>query len=207
VADEGNAADASFISLRPLTAANVLTISRLVLMPVLVYCFLTEIRLWAFVIYCFASFTDLIDGSVARMFGTSSKSGALLDPIADKLLMQSTFLLLLISGYLPLWFYCLALLRDFMIVFGIIYLEIRKAKLPYRAIWPSKLATLFQMFLAGFALLRWFIYPGHGQIAWLMTTQNFMMFFSAIFILVSGYQYFQTGIQILRENRTSLGNS
>lgn len=181
--------------------ANALTMSRLVLMPVMVFCFLTDVRMWAFIIFCFAGFTDLIDGSVARALGTMSKAGALLDPIADKLLMQATFLLLLVAGYLPLWFYVIALIRDLMIVFGLIYLELKKAEPPYRAIWPSKLATLCQMSLAGMALLRWWLFPVHGEIGGLMISQDIIMAFSTIFILVSGYQYFQMGMQILDEKR------
>jgi len=183
--------------------ANALTLSRLILTPVFIVCFISEIKMWSFVIFCVASFTDLIDGTVARMLRQHSKWGALLDPIADKLLMQSCFVLLLLAGFLPWWFFLMALVRDIMIIGGISYLEIRKAKLPYRATWPSKFATLFQMCVAGFALLRWWIPQTSGSQAGLELAQLMTMIVAATLIVISGYQYVCIGLQILRKERSS----
>ncbi len=181
--------------------ANYLTFSRLILAPVFIYYFVIEMRMWAFIIFCVAAFTDLIDGTVARILGQHSKIGALLDPMADKFLMQGCFILLLISGFLPWWFFALALTRDLMIVGGIIYLETKKAELPYRAIWPSKLATLFQMNVAGFALLRWWLVVDPNLPSQLVFWQMLFTMLSAAFILVSGYQYIQMGLYLLRKGR------
>ncbi|MBT3182176.1 MAG: CDP-alcohol phosphatidyltransferase family protein [Deltaproteobacteria bacterium] len=183
--------------------ANILTFSRLLLVPVFVYCFVVDMKMWAFIIFCVASFTDLIDGTVARVLGQHSKIGALLDPMADKALMQGCFIPLLIAGFLPWWFFVLALTRDLMIVGGIIYLENKKAELPYRAIWPSKLATLFQMTVAGFALLRWWLVMDPSMQSQLFFWQMSFMILSSVFIVMSGYQYVQMGLYLLRKGRVA----
>lgn len=179
--------------------ANVLTVTRLILTPFFIACFVADVKLWAFVIFCVASFTDLIDGTVARLQGQHSKWGALLDPIADKLLMQGCFVLLFFAGFLPWWFFLMALARDIMIIGGIIYLEVKKAKLPYRAIWPSKFGTLFQMMVAGFALLRWWFPKTAEAQAGLELTQMIFMVIAAALIVISGYQYVCIGLGILRQ--------
>lgn len=179
--------------------ADYLTFSRLVLTPFFVVLFVMGLKLPAFIVFCVASFTDLIDGTVARLYGQSSKTGALLDPIADKFLMQSCFLLLLISGYIPIWFYLMALARDILIVSGILYLEMKKVVLPYRAIWPSKVATLSQMTVAVLALLRWWV-PFSATTAYdILWWQTAVMIGTAALIVVSGAQYVVMGIGILRK--------
>lgn len=180
--------------------ADLLTFSRLALTPFFVALFVIGMKLPAFVVFCVASFTDLIDGTVARLYGQSSKTGALLDPIADKFLMQSCFLLLLVSGYLPIWFYIMALARDIMIVSGILYLEMKKVVLPYRAIWPSKIATLSQMTVAVLALLRWWIPFSPSTAGNVLWWQMAVMIGTAVLIVVSGAQYVVMGIGILRRH-------
>ena len=183
--------------------ANLLTFSRLIMAVVFIFLFVGETKMWAFIIFCTAGFTDLIDGSVARLMHQHSRLGALLDPMADKLLMQGCFVLLLITGYIPWWFFILALSRDLMIVGGIIYLEVKKAELPYKAIWPSKLATLFQMTVAGFALLRWWLIGDPLVYSQIGLWQLISMVLSAVFIVISGYQYVQIGLYLLKKHHLS----
>ncbi len=179
--------------------ANILTFSRLFLTPVFVYLYIAEAWMWAFIVFCFAAFTDLIDGTVARMYGQQSKLGGLIDPLADKLLMQSCFVLLLIGGFIPPWFFAIALMRDLMIVSGIFYLENKRVELPYRAIWPSKLATLMQMMTASLGLLRVWLHAGQALYSPLETAQYLFMGLAALFIVVSGYQYVRMGLELLRQ--------
>ena len=181
-------------------AANVLTSMRLVLTPFFLFAFVADRKEIALIIFCVAGFTDLIDGSVARLLNQPSKQGALLDPIADKFLMQSCFISLAVAGFLPIWFLLLAFCRDTMIIIGIIYLERIKAKLPYRPTWVSKFATLFQLAVAIFGLLRWwrpeFEFFGFSIVTW----QVWTMFIAAFLIAVSGTQYVSLGVDILRNH-------
>lgn len=81
--------------------ANILTLSRLVLVPVFLACFIFKFYFIAFLTFTIASFTDLVDGSVARMMKQHSQLGALLDPIADKLLMITAFSCLVSVRFIP----------------------------------------------------------------------------------------------------------
>lgn len=175
-------------------AANILTASRLILTPFFVAAFLTGHKHAAFIIFCVAGFTDLIDGSVARFLKQPSKGGALLDPLADKFLAQSCFALLLSVRLIPAWFFAIALARDIMIVSGIIYLEIKKAALPYRPTWVSKFATLFQLSLAVLGLIIWWRPDLAGAL--LVRWYFGMIICTAILIAASGVQYVRLGIRI-----------
>ena len=182
------------------TVANLLTLSRFVLTPFYIAAFVAGHHKAALVIFCVAGFTDLIDGSVARLLRQHSKGGAILDPLADKFLMQSCFVTLTIEGILPLWFFLLAFARDITIIIGIIYLELKKAELPYRPLFISKIATLVQLAVAILGLLRWWkpelSTPGMSLVSWHVLTISI----AAAFIVASGIQYVQMGFEILRRN-------
>lgn len=180
-----------------LSIANILTSLRLLLTPVFIALFVSGYREEALVVFCIAGFTDLIDGTAARIFGQPSKGGALLDPIADKFLVQSSFALLFSVGIIPWWFFTLALSRDVIIVAGIIYLEKKKRPLPYRPLWISKFATLFQLGVAVLGLFIWWKFGGETVRAWHWN----LVLFTAMLIILSGVQYIRMGIRILGGER------
>lgn len=190
-----------------MTVANILTTIRLILTPVFVAMFIVGQQTWAILIFSVAGFTDLIDGTVARLLKQPSAKGALLDPLADKFLAQSCFVCLFAAGVIPWWFFFLALGRDLMIVSGIFYLEYRKFELPYRATWSSKIATLFQLAVAIIGLILWWqpkmaiglLSLGHFYFGMLVAT--------ALLLIISGVQYVLIGLSILKENRSAVGQS
>ncbi len=106
---------------RPWTIPNLLTFGRLVVLPFLVIAIL-EGRYWpAFVLFFAASITDFVDGFLARHFHMSSRLGALLDPIADKLFLVSTFIAFALPStpsriHIPLWLLLLTFFRDLLII-------------------------------------------------------------------------------------------
>ncbi|HPQ80801.1 MAG TPA: CDP-alcohol phosphatidyltransferase family protein [bacterium] len=182
------------------TVANALTVLRLVLTPFFVAAFILSLQKTAFVLFCVAGFTDLIDGSVARLLNQRSKGGAILDPLADKLLMQSCFALLAFEGLVPLWFFLLAFARDATIVSGIIYLERKKADLPYSPILVSKIATLVQLAVAILGLLLWWkphLSPAGIPLQDLLV---WSVFAASVFIIASGFQYVRIGFELLRKD-------
>jgi cardiolipin synthase len=184
-----------------MTVANILTTLRLVLTPVFVVLFIVGQHAWAILTFCVAGFTDLIDGTVARLLKQPSMKGALLDPLADKFLVQSCFFCLFFSGIIPWWFFVLALGRDLMIVGGIFYLEYRKFELPYRATWSSKIATLFQLAVAIVGLILW---SQPSMAIGLLSLSHFyfgMIVATACLLVISGTQYVLIGLGILKENR------
>jgi len=184
-----------------MTLANSLTLMRLLIVPFFIYAFVLEEWGLALLLYCIAGATDLIDGTVARKFGRPTRFGAMLDPIADKFLVQSCFIALGVAGVLPWWFVVLAFLRDLMITVGILYLIHENANLPYRPALVSKFATLFQLLLAILGLV-WLWKPhaaflGRDIYEWVISS----MLITAVLILISGVKYVIMGLDILRQHR------
>jgi cardiolipin synthase len=130
--------------MRLLTAANQLTLLRLLLVPVFVLFMLYERPGWALVTVAIAGATDAFDGLLARRFGQQTTLGAWLDPMADKLLVAAMFVMLTLPGMgfanrLPLWLPVLVLSRDIAIVLtvAIVNLAVRR-----RTFLPSMLGKL-----------------------------------------------------------------
>ncbi len=188
------------------TIADGLTSLRLILVPVFLYYFLTAQQVVALTIFAIAGFTDLIDGTVARLTKQTSKLGAILDPVADKLLMGSCFLMLTLQGVLPWWFFWLALGRDIMILSGVYYLEKTKAKFAPRALVVSKIATLILLTTAILGLIAWWrpelVYIKGDFANWF----DAFIVIAAVLITMSGVQYVRLGFKILRENKKLHGN-
>ena len=104
-----------------LTAANQLTITRMLLVPAFVILLLYGYRGWALITFFTAAATDLLDGLIARRTGQKTTLGAWLDPMADKLLLVTMFVMLTLPAIgsvnrLPLWFTVLVISRDVVIV-------------------------------------------------------------------------------------------
>lgn len=184
-----------------MTIADVLTVSRLILVPFFLIAFLKGEMMTAFILFTIAGVTDLIDGSIARWLKTPSELGAFLDPIADKALMVTTVTCLLIAKIVPLWFFLLALARDFSILAGLAYLRFRKIPFGLQPVMASKVGTLSNIILVVFGFLS-FLKPG-GALLGFSFLQWFTLFLwiSTALILVSGCQYGLAGIQILKRKK------
>jgi len=133
---------------------NIITLLRIVaIVPI---CWL----LWqdAFVpaIYCLvlAGLSDGLDGFLARYYGWTSRIGAMLDPLADKLFIVSMMLLFGAKGYLPLWLVALVLGRDLVIVGGALLYRYITGRLEMRPLFISKLNTAVQILLLLMILLH-----------------------------------------------------
>jgi cardiolipin synthase len=139
-----------------LTVANQLTLLRMGLVPVLVVLVLNREHGWALAAFVSAGLTDLLDGFFARR-GQSTKLGAMLDPVADKLLLGASYLVLTWGGGLvcplPVWLTVLVLSRDAIIVVSVVVVNLA---LERRVFYPSllgKLSTATQVVTAGLVLL------------------------------------------------------
>ena len=132
---------------------NLLTIARLLATPYVFYLFFekqyTAVLWW----FGFIAFTDVLDGFIARQFKAATKLGAYLDPIADKLLLSGTFLVLAVSRDIDTWLAIVVLGRDVLILGAAVYFFLRSQK---RSFPPSKwgkastfIQVLFVMFTVG----------------------------------------------------------
>lgn len=101
-----------------MTISNIITISRLVLLPFIIYFLLAEQRLVAFVIMLVSLFSDGLDGYLARKLNQESRLGKFLDPLCDKIFLAAVLITLLYIKAVPLWAVLVIVLRDFLILLG-----------------------------------------------------------------------------------------
>ena len=100
--------------------------------------------LWTIVLFAAAAGSDLVDGFLAKRFGWQSDLGAVLDPIADKLLMATVFITLAYMRFVPVWLAAAAVARDALIVLGALLYRFRVGPLKGRPSMVSKINTLCQ---------------------------------------------------------------
>ena len=128
-----------------LTAANVLTLLRLGLVPVFALCMLYRRPGWALVTFMAAAFTDALDGLIARLT-TPTTLGAWLDPVADKLLLATMFVMLTLPDIglikrVPLWLTVVVISRDVAIVLTVAVFNLAVARRTFRPSILGKVAT------------------------------------------------------------------
>ena len=123
-----------------LTAANQLTLVRLMLVPCLVILVVYGFNGWALIVFVLAGITDVLDGLIARRAGQRTSLGAWLDPMADKLLLVSMFLVLTapldMANRLPIWLTVLVISRDILIVLTVAVVNLAIER---RVFYPSSL--------------------------------------------------------------------
>ena len=132
--------------MRQLTAANQLTLLRMVLIPPFAILLVYGFRGWALTTFLAAGITDLFDGLIARRTGQKTTLGAWLDPMADKLLVVTMFVMLTLPGtgapnQLPLWFTILVLSRDIVIVLTVAVVNLAVGRRTFRPSIFGKIAT------------------------------------------------------------------
>ena len=137
-----------------LTLPNFLTLLRIVAIPVFLMFLAEGNHAAAFMLFLAAGVTDTVDGAVARLTNSRSDLGAVLDPMADKLLLLSSFVVLGYAGAVASWLVVLVIVRDVIVVLG--YGAVFIVDHEWMEVAPSrlgKLATFFQLFTIGFALM------------------------------------------------------
>ena len=133
-----------------LTAANQLTILRMALIPFFAILLVYEHRGWALIVFFTAGITDLFDGLIARRAGQKTTLGAWLDPMADKLLLVTMFVMLTLpdigsANRLPLWFTVLVISRDVVIVTTVAVVNLAVGPRTFRPSIFGKAATATYM--------------------------------------------------------------
>jgi cardiolipin synthase len=109
---------------------------------------------WALALFWLAGFSDGLDGYLAKRFNWHTRLGALLDPIADKLLVAGTFITLAISGHIPVWLAAIVILRDVVIVAGATAYNFLVRPVQGEPTRISKLNTALQLLFLLFVLSR-----------------------------------------------------
>ena len=134
------------------TIPNIITLLRFFLVPGIVFALMTQRMEWAFACFLLAGISDGVDGFIARQFNQRSRLGAYLDPMADKLLLVSVFVVLGYMGELPLWLVIAAVSRDALIIGAVIMSTIMGHPVEMRPLFVSKANTAIQIGLAAVVL-------------------------------------------------------
>jgi cardiolipin synthase len=141
----------------PWTLPNLITLLRLAALPFFLVSIADGRFTIALVIFVVAGISDGVDGYLARNFGMKSALGAYLDPIADKLLLISSYLFLAIPSYparvkVPVWLAVMVLSRDFLLLLVALLLILSTAKRKFPPSWPGKVTTVTQIVTVLFVL-------------------------------------------------------
>jgi cardiolipin synthase len=169
--------------------ANWLTVLRIVLIPVFITLLVYRRPGLALTVFALASFTDLLDGWVARRQRMASRLGAFLDPLADKLLLISSFVTLTYLRVLPFWITAVVISRDVILIVGALLVHIVGVRLDPRPTRAGKLATFCQVVTVLLGLVsRYAVVDPALQVA---------MWLAAIFTIYSGCQYLVQGMRFL----------
>ena len=131
---------------------NLITLARILLVPVVVWAIATGQMYFAFLLFLAAGISDAVDGFLAKRFGMKTELGAYLDPLADKVLIVSIYVTLGITGVIPLWIVILVVSRDIMIVGAIILSWLIDRPVQIRPHMISKVNTAVQIVFAGLVL-------------------------------------------------------
>jgi cardiolipin synthase len=134
------------------TIPNLITILRFLLVPGVVFALLTDKMGWALAGFLIAGISDGIDGFIARQFNQRTELGAYMDPMADKLLLVSVFVVLGFMGELPLWLVIAAVSRDALIVGAVLLSNIMGKPVEMKPLLVSKANTAIQIILAATVL-------------------------------------------------------
>lgn len=135
-----------------MTIPNLITILRLILVPGVVLAMMQGRWDWAFAGFAVAGASDGVDGFIARRFDQRSRLGGYLDPMADKLLLVSVFVVLGVAGELPLWLVILVVSRDVLIVLAVLLSSLMAQPVEMKPLLVSKANTAVQLLLAAFVL-------------------------------------------------------
>lgn len=138
-----------------LTLPNFLTFLRIIAIPAFLVLLTRENYAAAFILFLAAGITDTVDGAIARLTNTHSSLGAILDPMADKLLLLSSFIVFGIIGAVPQWLVVVVVSRDIIVLAGYIVLFfIHQVSMPVDPSRLGKVNTFFELFTIGFALMH-----------------------------------------------------
>lgn len=187
-----------------MTTANKVTILRILLIPF----FVVEVlyyartgyevhRLLAIISFAVASICDGVDGYIARRYNQRSELGAILDPLADKLLLVSGVVVLSFDhsprlDSVPLWLTGTIIGRDILLVVGMFVIQMTVGKVAVKPRVVGKIATVLQMVVVLWVLLQW-----KGM--WLPV----VAIAAALFTGVSGLLYVLDGVRQLSAHPTS----
>jgi len=180
-----------------LTLANQLTILRIMLIPAFVLLVVYGYMGWALLTFLIAGVTDALDGLIARRAGQRTSLGAWLDPMADKLLLVTTFIVLTLpslplANHIPLWLTVVVITRDVVIVGVVAIVNLAVGPRTFRPSIFGKLATA--TYIVTSVVVMYFNYLGEPSMV-----VDLMVWLSLALTLISSADYFLKMRRLINE--------
>lgn len=169
---------------------NYITLIRIVLIPFFIDLMIYDYYQWALVVFAVACVTDALDGLIARATNSITELGALLDPIADKLLILSAFVTLVLLKMLPVWLVIIVVSRDVILILGSLVIYFLGHDLKARPSFIGKATTVFQLLVVTLSLLV----QAFGKE---MAGIQVLYWATAVLTMVSGIHYVVRGTRIV----------
>ena len=169
---------------------NFLTLTRILLVPFFVTAVVYRHFSWAIGIFFIAGVTDGLDGLLARSLHQKTKLGAILDPLADKLLLTSAYITLGALRFIPFWLPVVVVSRDIIIALGMLVIMLLGYSYEIRPRLVSKATTVFQIVTVLAVLCAQFC-PFISRHLWGLYVVT------VVFTVISGMYYMYLGMKIL----------
>lgn len=192
---------------------NLFSFARIILIPLFIYLLYIptfESRIWALVVFAFASFTDILDGWSARKLKQESEFGKFLDPMADKLLVVSSLIAFVyLDQLIPLWMVGIIVSRDILITV-MRYIALKRGR-PLRTSRFGKIKTAFQMISIIIIIMIFIVRKkvihlrdqgvfdvmgSNIQEMWLVVAPYWIMFVVTMLTAISGIRYIYTNKEL-----------
>ncbi|MBI3608675.1 MAG: CDP-alcohol phosphatidyltransferase family protein [Nitrospirae bacterium] len=132
---------------------NLLTVVRILLVPIFVDLIVYGYSGWALLVFLGAGLTDALDGMIARVLDQRTTLGRYLDPLADKLLLVTAFVVLSIVGVIPIWVTIIVVSRDVIISIGTLVIHLLRERVNIMPTLMGKATTVAQLVYVVAALL------------------------------------------------------
>jgi cardiolipin synthase len=175
---------------------NFLSLLRIILVPVIVIFLIQGLYAKALIVFVVAGLTDALDGALARFLNKQTELGSFLDPLADKILLSTSFISLAIFGLIPSWLAVIVISRDFIILLGLLILSMMSVTYEIKPVFVSKVTTTLQIATVFFALLLKTVTYDIISYDWIVI----LSWLTASFTVFSGLIYIIKGIKFI--NRT-----
>jgi cardiolipin synthase (CMP-forming) len=174
---------------RLLNIPNTLTVLRIVIVPVFVTAIIYSRNDYALYLFAAAAVTDLLDGLIARVADQKTALGTFLDPLADKFLLITSFVLFSVFGWIPKWLAIAVISRDLIVVVGwlLIFMVTHNSRI--EAVLLGKTAIALQLFILAYVLLE-------INIPRLPDLPGPFLLLAAAATCISGLQYIYKGLKL-----------
>jgi len=168
---------------------NTLTVTRIVLIPLFVTSVVYLRYDYALYLFVIAALTDMFDGLIARLKNQKTLLGTFLDPLADKFLLITSFVLFSFYGLIPTWLTITIISRDIIVITGwiVLYLLTHTAKVEPTML--GKLAITFQLILICYILLD-------INLPTVPDIHEYLIWLTAVFTTTSGLHYIYRGLKL-----------